>query len=213
MSFEGHRDQNEANDGAGSEQVVMTDGELSNAMTFDQEAPQQAQETFNAVRQSLQSMQSRLFEGGINQNLQTQLQDELLKFRVALRDIVQKVEASAEALSQSQTAQNAKETARDLITSAEKRKAIYSQLIYIVLAEVDNTKLAQAWTTINSMLDKKEVMEVFVRLSENKDDFIKLIEQAKLHEDSIRGLQQCVQEGDWTRLQQIIADLIEQYDS
>ena len=59
------------------------------------------------------------------------------------------------------------------------------------------------------MLEKKEVMEVFVRLSENKDDFIKLIESAKLHEDSIRGLQQCVQESDWPRLQQILTDLIE----
>ncbi len=84
----------------------MTEGEHSR-MSFDQEAVQVA-ENYSAVRESLQSV-SRLFEGGSNHHaLQTQLQDELLRFRVALRDIVAKVEASATALSQSETAQNAK---------------------------------------------------------------------------------------------------------
>jgi len=58
-----------------------------------------------------------------------------------------------------------------------------------VLTEVDNEKLAKAWLTIASILDKKEVMDIFVKMCESKDDFVNLIESSKLHEDSIRGLQ------------------------
>ena len=71
----------------------------------------------------------------------------------------------------------------------DRKRAIYSQLIYIVLTEVDNEKLAKAWLTVSSILDKKEVMDIFVKMCESKEDFVNLIESSKLHEDSVRGLQ------------------------
>ena len=193
----------------------MENQQLGLTVPVDAEALRNSQD-YSEMTSELQNRalnMSRLFEGGVNvanQPLNAQLQGELLKFRAALRDIVNKVESQDAARTSNLGSQQA---VSELGTGRDRKRAIYSQLIYIVLTEVENEKLAKAWLTVASILDKKEVMDIFVKMCESKDDFINLIESAKLHEDSIRDLQQCVEQGDWPRLQKIITELVERYDS
>ena len=65
---------------------------------------------------------------------------------------------------------------QELDAQIKQKRLVYQNMISIVLAEAGNEKLALAWKTIESLLDKKEAMDLFIKLTENKDEFMKMME-------------------------------------
>lgn len=99
MEFGEQEDQKSGSQNASQQDQARIDNqEPGNAVPVDAEAPQNSQdyhEMTNELSNRAQNM-ARLFEGGVNvanQPLNAQLQDEMLRFRAALRDIVHKVES------------------------------------------------------------------------------------------------------------------------
>jgi len=54
-------------------------------------------------------------------------------------------------------------------------------MIAIVLAEAGNEKLAKAWSTVENILDKQEIADIFIKLIENKEEFMKMMEGVQEH--------------------------------
>jgi len=50
------------------------------------------------------------------------------------------------------------------------------------------------------MSNNKEVMDIFTRMTESKEDFVQMLEKVENHQETMKALTQCYEEGDWARL-------------
>jgi len=118
-------------------------------------------------------------EGILDDSLAEQLQGEMTSFRDSLRDLIGKVEqlsADEESKSTALVPQTEAEDAK-----LKRKRDLYQKLISVVLSETDNQKLANAWMTVQNLLEKPEVADIFIKLTENKDDFMKMMECVQDH--------------------------------
>ena len=62
---------------------------------------------------------------------------------------------------------------------------------------------------MQTLADKKELMDMLEKLQNSKDDIWKLIENAKKHREEMLQIVKCYQEGDWMGLQVLMKEMIE----
>ena len=51
-------------------------------------------------------------------------------------------------------------------------------------------------------------MDLFLKLGRDKKDFIKLLQNAQIHQEQMAQLSKCYEEGDWPRLQSILKEMM-----
>ena len=65
---------------------------------------------------------------------------------------------------------------------------------------------------MQTLADKKELMDMLEKLQNSKDDIWKLIENAEKHREEMQQIVKCYQESDWMGLQVLMKEMIEKYD-
>ena len=63
------------------------------------------------------------------------------------------------------------------------------------------------------MTENKDIMNVIMKMAEKKDDFIGMLENLQTHQETMNNLVQHYQEGDWIKMQVLIREMVEKYDT